>query len=328
MFPTPVNSYISNFNARKVAWRYVALFCLTAAIGFMGVAAINVIVDPFGAFGTNRLGLYFSTEWEYKNRLVEMLPYDVLLLGSSKVTYIDPEEVAGLRVVNGAFSSALPEEMEAFLSRHVRRGTTVLIGLDFYMFNGAAFPPSRRVAELEEPLFTLRQMLGFGPLRHSIDTIRNAMLGVPPEQRANGARTSHSKDARDAGLAETDASAVIDGLRQNSYSNFRYAEWRLDSLRRIRALCEERQLRCIAFVNPLHHSVRGLITSMGLDGAFARFKTEVAAIFGQLEDFSEVGLDSDGLYWRHDPYHYRPQTGAIVLRRLLALPRRVEESRR
>ena len=86
-----------------------------AAVIVLAVGALNWAVDPFGLFGNNRHGFFFSSERQIKQGLTSLDDRSGIVMGSSKVAEIDPDLIAATTLLNSAWSGALPEEMLYFL---------------------------------------------------------------------------------------------------------------------------------------------------------------------------------------------------------------------
>ena len=126
--------------------RYLsALFGTILAVTLL-IAAINAVIDPFGALGTNTVGLFFSSEREVKWSLVDDHPHDALILGSSKTTYIEPRDFSDYRFFNASFSSGVPEEFREYLEQHGDGVRMVLLGLDFFYVQSTPVSEVRRGA--------------------------------------------------------------------------------------------------------------------------------------------------------------------------------------
>jgi hypothetical protein len=126
--------------------RYLsALFGTILAVTLV-IAAINAVIDPFGALGTNTVGLFFSSEREVKWSLVDDHPHDALILGSSKTTYIEPRDFSDYRFFNASFSSGVPEEFREYLKQHGDGVRMVLLGLDFFYVQSTPVSEVRRGA--------------------------------------------------------------------------------------------------------------------------------------------------------------------------------------
>ena len=106
---------------------------LVAVLGSIGfVAGFNVVVDPFGYFGTNRIGYYFSSEREFKYSMVKSYDYNAIILGDSRIAFTDPAHIARpeFRFVNGGIGgSTIAEEVALLSASHLDRLKLVVLGL-------------------------------------------------------------------------------------------------------------------------------------------------------------------------------------------------------
>ena len=103
-------------------------------LGAVAPPRVPFDVDPFGFFGVNRTGYYFNSEREFKLQQVDIVPHDGLLLGNSKMAYVDPDDLPGYEFFNAAFSGAKPLEMLQFLEVHSEGVDKVALALDIRMF--------------------------------------------------------------------------------------------------------------------------------------------------------------------------------------------------
>ena len=58
------------------------------ALGLVGglvftIGLFNYLVDPYGLFGQNRVGIYISAEREFKSSQVQRYPHDALWWGTA-----------------------------------------------------------------------------------------------------------------------------------------------------------------------------------------------------------------------------------------------------
>src|SRR5689334_14016404 len=101
---------------RAIARRYLSICAAFAALMVVPIAALNLIVDPFGRIGTNWMGVFVSNERISKPPLLAAGDYSVILIGSSKVASISPlNDLHRTDMFNASFGAALPEEMRDFL---------------------------------------------------------------------------------------------------------------------------------------------------------------------------------------------------------------------
>ena len=118
----------------RAARRHALVLGLSVLLILQSIAAVNIAVDPFGFFGLNQVGFFFNAEREFKPRQIHVYPHRALLLGNSKMAYVDPDDLPGYGFFNAAFSAAKPEEMLAFLEKNIDGVELIALALDHRMF--------------------------------------------------------------------------------------------------------------------------------------------------------------------------------------------------
>jgi hypothetical protein len=328
-FTTSIARLASRSAADDRGWRRFSLTFIVAFAAVVGcIAFVNLLVDPFNLLGLNRIGLFVSNERVSKPRLVERKDYATLLIGSSKVASISPtDDVGDPRMFNASFGAALPEEMRNFLYLHARPGQTVLLGLDFYMFN--ATTPSHPKTFLDDSKFdVMGYLVSLITLGYSLESVQMWVGGREPVILGDGARNQAKEWREHNALADYHYDRVIANLQTNNYRDFTFAGHRLEVLRRIKDEMATRGVRVIAFLNPVNIELRRLYREIG-EAEFQRFRHEIRQIFPDLYDFTGEEWSDPELYFRHDPYHYKPSTGGqFVIRMLRGEHRRDQPSLR
>src|SRR5262245_59355810 len=129
------NKRLLGWGAGSAGWAYPVTALATAAALVTLIATTNWRVDPFNRLGRNQLGVYSSSERDAKPKMIREYTHDGLIIGSSRITYIDPLLVRRYTLFNAGFSSAMPEEILNFLHVFAIDQKLVILGLDFLMFN-------------------------------------------------------------------------------------------------------------------------------------------------------------------------------------------------
>src|SRR5680860_1528559 len=110
------------------------LWFATALSIFVCVAGFSSVVDPFGYFGNNTIGYYFSSERQFKLGLVNGGDYNAIILGDSQIAFTDPSYIRrpDYKFVNGGIGGASVREQLALLSAsQLDRLKLVVFGLTF-----------------------------------------------------------------------------------------------------------------------------------------------------------------------------------------------------
>jgi hypothetical protein len=307
----------------------VRLLVAVAALLVGVVSLLNYFVDPFGRFGMNTVGYFYSSERDIAYGSIRSLQFDGIVLGSSKATEIAPPLVRGSRLLNTAWSAALPEEMSYFLRDRfpsTRDDEYVAIGLDLFMFNEGAF------AFVEESEFdpwrlnhTLSLLASWQMAWRSIDAIHRARSGVEPFALRGGERNTVRLEPEDLDR-EPNYRSTLETLRTDLYADFDFSERRADALSAIGSWGEETCTPIVVFISPLHPVVRRLQQEMALAREWESFVGAVFESFPNAIDLSESEWSQPDDFWTGDPFHYLPSTGADLFGRAI-LPAARERSR-
>ncbi len=292
---------------------YLAILFSVSLIVLGTIAAFNWKVDPFFVFDNNTTGVYAKVERQFKTRQVYIFPHDEILMGSSVTAHINPNGFPEHRLFNAAFNGALIEEILSFTRKHIRNQKLFILALDLYMFNEGSFP----VKSADEPLFddnTLSHTISLSALTQSFKDLSSKASGAPPYAWANGARNTDEKDKRDKEMGQIDDAALLKSVGNSYYGNFTYSDKRLDFLRELKALLDERGIRYTVVLNPINKKLLGLIhLSPKIQDGLTRMQKDVRNIFQGTIDLSEQPYSDPTLFYANDPFHYKPKMGDLVL---------------
>ncbi|WP_341910709.1 hypothetical protein [Ferrovibrio terrae] len=300
--------------------RYFVAIAVSAALTVGAIVGTNYAVDPYDRFGNNRIGHYLEDDRSAKVKQIQAYPHDSLLLGSSKVGFIDPVSVSQQRrFYNAGFLGVMPEELLSFLRHHGAREDLVVIGLDLFMFNLSFTPMIRadRFAELAVDQ-GIAYLASIDTLNASLDTLMRRLSGEPVGLERNGQRNPWRIQQADAPFTAPTHAKMIGELRSKHYADFVYAEERVAVLRQMRALLLERRQAHIVFLNPMNRSELALLKEIPAGAGLERLRRDMKAVFPQAVDLSDGPWSGDAAYFNSDPFHYRPETGVDFMRQLLA----------
>lgn len=282
-------------------------------------ALLTWTVDPYGALGHNSVGIYASSERDAKPPLMRAMDPDTVLVGSSIVGYIDPSAL-GPQVFNAAFSAAMPEEIVNFLRHQVDPGTRVVVGLDAHMMNSHAYPlQPDTYATPPTASDLLAYVFGLRPAWAAIEALAASALGRPPSLLPNGQRDTRERMRRHDDLEAPEHGRWLSYLETHHFADFHYDPARLDALYDLHQVAKDKKLELYVFINPLSAPVRDLIARLPAAEAVERFRADVQEALPGAVDLSYApDLADTDLFFRFDPFHYLPQTGQRVLRRVMA----------
>lgn len=333
---------ISESPGRAASGRRFVLAALGGALVLLAVAAAaNWVVDPFDKLGRNQIGIYNSSERDAKPQMLVRYPHDALIVGTSRMTFVDPTAIKDYRFFNAAFSEATPEEILDFLSLYAVDQRLVVLGLDFMMFNEVFLPlranPFTAVAPANggAPLASyadvkaLRNyLLSWNVTWNTVKTLAQGLLDVnPPVLMPAGNRNAKQKLADDARVTVPDDSDAVEYWRTKTLRDFRYSQARIVALEQIKTLLGERHIPLIVLITPDNASFIALIHELGLYPTYLKFRADMRTIFPDAFDFSESRWSGIDYRFKSDPGHFLPATGLDMMTEILAGRGKLERNR-
>lgn len=282
----------------------------------LSVATINYMIDPYGKMGNNRIGLFHSLDREIKNQIV-FFDHDAILIGSSKTGFVNPDDLHFYSFYNASFDAAMPEEIFFYIKKYATHQKFVLIGLDFSMFNGSVYPVKPMTEWNRKTYTTIEYLLGGRVL---LDSKKNVSLWLKNKPfyiiKKNGQKVvgKSSPDFRDNKKTQK----ILDFLETRVYGNMRFSDKRMEYLKRMKALLENRNIDYLVFINPLSEEVYDIIKNSGSYTIFMAWKKKLKVIFPNLVDLSYGQYSDEDKFTGSDPFHYKPETGASFLNKILS----------
>ena len=319
--------------------------------GLAVVAALNLLVDPLGAYPWASLKAMEPYRRQLMSRpaKAEMLlrnRCDVLLLGTSRVQAgmpVDHPAYGTTNVLNlGLAGTTLPEiaAVLEFALRH-QRPRRVLLGADFFLFSdvrgeGANFDNSRFNPELQSFDYHFKNILGSHMVADSWMLLRQRSRGEPPPKTDRGFL---SKSLR-PGASQRES--FVRGVRRfltepEVYGAYHYSQERLNIFRQMLRRCRDEQVELLVFIPPVHALELETVHVAGLWPAFERWKGDLARILAEEgvadtvpfwdftgyagfvgENVPAEGDTTTRMRWYFENSHFTPALGELVLNRLLS----------
>lgn len=300
---------------------YLLFSCLAAGVILALSAAFNYFVDPYNLLGNNRAGAYFVLERQVKDAILTY-KHEGILLGSSKTGYVNPGELSCYRFYNASMRGMVPEEMYFYLKKYLRDEKLVLIGFDFYMFNERELPLVR-ISDWNDVRYTkVEYLLGAQTLKDSWKTLKmrfnnEKKYGMKPNGQFDYPGISTEPASAGPKQYEQKYNTIIRGLVENYYHHFSFSEKRMDYVRQIKALLEERGTPYAIFINPLNTDVLAALQNIEAYSRFLSWRREMKEIFPDIYDFSEGRYSGREGFYLEDPYHYTQATGRAFLNEII-----------
>jgi hypothetical protein len=324
--------------------RYRRFYLTVLAIvvpGLLGAGAVNIAVDPYGVMNSPMIARVnqlkpqqFSNVRLFKAADVIRLSPDTLVMGSSRTDLgLDPKHPAldhGQQAYNLGLVGPNMYEVKRYLDHAIANQPqlkTVVIGLDFFMFNAYKVDEGDFVdSRLGKRHLRLQDALN---ITLSIDALNSSYRTVSASfqsdayylyrddgmryvfRNSNESMRSRFKQSMQ-GYLETDA----------YYGSYRLSEEQLSYLQEVVELGQKHDIEMAFFISPAHAAHWEILAKAGLWPEFETWKRRIAEIT-PIWDFSgynsittEAISDDMQNYW--DSSHYHESVGNLILNRVLS----------
>jgi hypothetical protein len=290
------------------------LATVLSIVGF--VAGFNIVIDPFGYFGTNRIGYYFSSEREFKFNLVRSYDYNVLLLGDSRMAFVDPAyiDIPGLKFVNGGIGGAsIAEQVRLLRNGRLDDLKLVVFGMNHSDLSKCGGESSEGHSVWD----FVRYGASWSQAVNSLKALTWRAKGQRPEYQPDGTRSAVTKAFRDARRPEKTKS-YWDDVENNIPSEapkFVLGESCRRLLREVREIADQHGFKIAVVFWPFNSDVLSRVpwTDSQRERETKRLIAEVGTEVHYVIDFLASPLGDSGNYWRHDALHLKPRPGAQLL---------------
>jgi hypothetical protein len=335
--------------SRPAFWRALVL---TWAITLGFAAILNVVVDPFGIYGTGVFPRAQVNNYEEKLKLFDEFqpPPQALILGSSRVMSLDPETVTrltGKRCFNFSVPGAKTETYYAILELALEHGApidTLIIGAEPEAFHPtlpiepeARFVPEYSKHFIHDPhgqatfLEKLSLILTLDQVSESISSLTRLFKSKTGqsklEYRPDGFSVEIEREAEIA-AGTFDLNARIDSrIRKYPERSMRLSKFKGLSERRkqywtdLLNLCRERGIRLYVIMPPAHPRLVRLLDELGAGGVFKEvadyLSSTVSGAGGIFRDYTRIESFGGDPSLFYDEIHVRPANGDRLLEKLL-----------
>jgi hypothetical protein len=317
----------------KKFWK-IRIFLIFGAMLLLSsfVAILNYIVDPFWCFEHEvpfgRYQAMFDERQQKTNYLAfREVDFDTVILGNSRVTYMDPRSIPG-RTFNYSASSMKPYEFLPYLRFAARRSAsplnTIILGISFVDTNAQFRPtfdsPEEYIARATSWGFRYKSLLNVELLRYSVASIRRELQGSYHDSYLREGREIISKQMKlpvPEALRRSEIEENLAAYRARAYGkDYEYLDNRPVYAELKNAFPSSRFL---VFTTPVSAHLLNLLVEQGLFDYYACWIADLVEVFGEVWNFmyyNEITTD-DANY--KDAHHYTPQVGDMIIRKMFAL---------
>tara|TARA_B110000438_G_scaffold303772_1_gene367235 strand:+ start:3057 stop:4004 length:948 start_codon:yes stop_codon:yes gene_type:complete len=291
--------------------KYLINLIITILGLFFFTIFLNYTIDPLNYLRFNPYS-FFSSERELKARMIEEDLYDGMVMGTSKVTYLHTEDIdLEGKILNAAFSGAMPEEMLKFLEEKNPDIKWIAIGFDWFTFSETHYPYEDYSSE--KKMFSkqfdeiLAYLVSVNTSGYSLITIFKMFSKTNLLYTRWGSRTLIEKEIKHSMVKDYSYDDELQILEDRYYSRFKISKRRINDVRAIQEWATKKNILFIGWMNPLHEDVyKILINTIHPDALL--LPQALSEEITHFIDLSKLFSDKD-YFWRTDPFHYLSSTG-------------------
>jgi hypothetical protein len=294
---------------------------LATALSIVGfVAGFNFAVDPFGYFGWNTIGYYFSSERQFKFNIVRRDDYNAIVLGDSRIAFTDTSLIARpeYSFVNGGIAGASLAEQVALLSAtRLDRLKLAVFGLQYSDLRQCS---DKFVPRSPESLDGLRFAASWLQLGYAIEGLIARGKGKGPEYHADGTRSPVSKLIVELGV-EGKTPRYWGKIQRDLPEDPKAApRFELEAgcrqlFREARDLADQYGFALVVVFLPRNGD---FLSRVNWDAPDARqkieeFVSQVREVVPHVVDLTISSFSDSQNFWLDDSTHFKPAIGARVV---------------
>lgn len=301
--------------------RNALILWLATALSIVGfVAGFNFAVDPFGYFGRNAIGYYFSSERQFKFNIVRRDDYNAIVLGDSRIAFTDTSLIARpeYSFVNGGIAGASLAEQVALLSAaRLDRLKLAVFGLQYSDVGGCS---EKFAPQDPETLGILRFAASWLQFAYSLEALIARGRGEAPEYHADGTRSPISKLIVELGVDGKTPRYWRKIQRDlpdnpNAVPQFELGAECRQLFLKARELADQHGFTLVVVFLPRNSD---FLSRVNWEGPEARreidgFLSQVREVVPHVVDLSISSFSDSQNFWLDDSTHFKPAIGARIV---------------
>lgn len=294
-------------------------------------ALFNYTIDPLWTFcHSNR---YNNAQPGFDERQLKtnrayfcgLKQYDALLLGSSRVTYINQHDFKTMKVFNYAGVSMYPVEYKGWIdqAKKIKGGPfkTIIIGVDFWGSNDGPFaqqqmnstPPASHYLNISKSfMYRYKMLFTMDTLYRSIESIEHSIHpGTEDYSRDNVKKTIRISVQRKQYAVNTQISLYRNQFYGRGYHYNNKLKSYLEALKK-----DNPSTKFIIFTTPISANLFKILVQSGNLKDYNRWMKQLVATFGEVYDFMGVNTITANPKNYADLHHFYPPIGTLIADRL------------
>ncbi len=306
----------------------VVAFTVIITIVFGTVVLVNFLVDPLWLFShtnlLNKIQLPINERAQKTNYLAYGgADYDTLIIGNSRATLINQNDLNGKKAFNYSVSAIATSEYEDYIAFALKRSggkiKTVYISSSFASANievqkNIEKTPDYYISKSQDTFYRLSMLMSLNMFRYSLRTLKENLYkpkkGVHYDRNNVAYIIPFEKSGQDY-IFIKDINAY-----DNIYTNvFRYD--RDDFRSRLnKIVAANPTVRFVAFSLPVTTQMHCLVKKAGLATAYEEWITDMVDVFGSLHHFEYIHSVADDRANFMDANHFYPEVGTMIMNRM------------
>lgn len=294
----------------------------------LAIAGFNFYIDPLWNFNHahrhNQIQMSFN-ERQQKTNLITFgsHDYNVLLLGSSRVTYINQYDFPGCKVFNYALNNMLLSEYKDYIDYAKKQAghdfDRIIIGLDFFATNrnlelpSQFEPPSYYFAQSQQLAYRYKTLLSTDVLKYARKNYEASREGIP---RSYAYNRNNVKTLVPPG-SEDRQWFINNNIKW--YGEKVYGPgYKYDSVKPVlEALKKDNpNTRFIIFTTPSSDLLFQLLVKQGRFGDYERWIRDCVESNGEVYNFMYPNSITTDLNNYFDASHFYPPIGTLIAHRI------------
>jgi hypothetical protein len=308
--------------------KFIFVTLTTTAFFCCLVAVVNYAVDPLWCFNHPVLIGRYQNGFDERQQKTNWLTfhdvsYDTLILGSSRVAYLDPRCVPG-KAFNYAASSMRPEEFPGYAdyikTKNSRPVETVILGLGFFETNAS-------MKKSKNPSWYIRQANSFSRYTSLFTgNLLNISVNAIKRDLRGNIHGSYFYDGQEVlsrqmllpvspSTLEKNVASQVSAYKTNIYGG----DYTYDSKNKIyyKKLRESfPEARFCVFITPVTYHLLDLLKAEGRWDDYKRWVTELVNTFGVVWNFmyyNDVTMNVPSNF--QDAHHYSPEIAELIIKK-------------
>ncbi len=306
---------------------FIKWFFLLCLFLFLVVGWIVYFIDPYWSFShSNRFNSlqFASDERVQKSNMVffRNFDYDTLILGSSRVAFINQDDFAPMKAFNYSFSMAMPHEYESYIefakSRKGRDFKTIIIGMDFFGTNKNVknFVDSKKIFENIKSIgYRYKMLFSIDALKNSIENIKRSLLN-----HAGGRSYDRNNIAYTTKMDKVLVEESVKKMQMKDYianmDDYSFDENFKNILLNIKK--DNPNTTFLIFTTPVSSDYLKKIFNYGLYDDYTRWLHDIVEVFGEVVHFMDFNTITNAYPdFFMDYHHLYPEFTTMIVKRIL-----------